>query len=227
MNYIQIKQPNLNISEKAGLCLQYTENSFGVPNLYDNAWQAWRATQYKHLDRNFPENVSVPVWFDWSSNVLWDDGIVRYGRYGHVAYRTPDGKIHSSPGQGFGSKTFNDVDELIWYFVGGMTYVGWSEDIADVKVIEGEDMSRIQDLEDMANYRQSLLDSIGATVSVKAPVDGNNVAQVIANIKTQQNRIDELGGIVSGLQIQLKDLPMDTSDAEKRLQSIKDALGIL
>ncbi len=136
MNYLQERTPDLNTSEKAGLCLQFTENSFGVPNLYDNAWKAWEATQYKHTDRDFPAGVAVPVWFDWSGNVMWDDGFVRYGRYGHAAVRAADGRIHSAPGEGVGSQTFDDVDALTRYFGGGMTYVGWSEDIAGVRVIK-------------------------------------------------------------------------------------------
>lgn len=140
MNYIQVKTPNLTISEKAGLCLQFAENSFNVPNLYDNAWEAWLATQYKHLDRNFPVGVAVPVWFDWSGNVMWSDKIVRFGQYGHAAVRAADGKIHSAPGEGVGSQTFNSIDELTSYFGGGMTYVGWSEDIAGVRVIKEKEI---------------------------------------------------------------------------------------
>jgi hypothetical protein len=131
----QLVQPDLAITEAAGWCLRFTERSFGVPLIYPTAWAAWQATQYKHQDRNFPDGVTVPVWFDWWGNPGNNQGVQQYG---HAAYRTPDGKIHSAPGMGTGQATFGSVDELTNYFRHGMTYVGWSEDIAGVKVISLE-----------------------------------------------------------------------------------------
>src|SRR3990167_455224 len=55
----------------------------------------------------------------------------------------------------------------------------------------GGNMDRIKELEDMANYRQSLLDSIGREVSVNAPVDGNSAVQIITNIRTLGKLIDD------------------------------------
>lgn len=82
---------------------------------------------------------------------------------------------------------------------------GTSEEVTRiVNQLRGEDVERIQELEDLANHRQALLDKIGKTVSVPSPVDGNNVDQVIANIHTEQHRIDELTGVVGQMEQELK-----------------------
>jgi hypothetical protein len=133
----QINQPNTSIKESAGWCLRFADRTLGVPAAYLTAWSAWEATKYKHLDRNFP-NVAVPVWFDW-----WGDVGSGYKRYGHVAVRMPDGTIHSSPLTGFGRSTFISVDDLCRQFGNGMKYVGWSEDISNVRIVEVEEMVKV------------------------------------------------------------------------------------
>lgn len=139
---MQLINPNFTIKEVAGRCLQYSETVFGHPGVGDTAWDEWNNTKLKHRDRNFPSGVAFPVWFDWSGNIKWSDGVIRWGRYGHVAVMAGDGTIYSSPLSGVGRATFPSVDALTRAFGNGMTYVGWSEDIANVKVIEGEDMSK-------------------------------------------------------------------------------------
>ncbi|WP_153008333.1 hypothetical protein [Rhodococcus pyridinivorans] len=142
MAWKQLVQPNVAINETAGLCLQYAKRAFNNFTSGTNAWDAWEAAQYKHRDRNFPEGVAVPVWFDWTGTVKWTDGIWRTQRYGHAAVRMPDGKIWSSPLTGHGRAWFASVDDLARAFGGGMTYVGWSEDISGTRVTkdEGGDM---------------------------------------------------------------------------------------
>jgi hypothetical protein len=123
-------QPNTTVTSKWGWCLWFTEEVWGTPHLFPTATDAWNATQFKHEDRNFPD-VAVPVWFSWSVE-------------GHVATRMPDGRVLSSPMTGTGSKWFNSVDECadeITRITGvKCTYLGWSEDIANVRVAEGGEM---------------------------------------------------------------------------------------
>lgn len=135
----QLVNPNINITEKAGWCLSYARRVFGAPAVEPSAWDGWTRAKYRHEDRNFPAGVAVPVWFDWTGDV----GAGRQ-RYGHVAVRTADGKIWSSPLTGTGRSWFTTVDDLTRAFGGGMRYVGWSEDISGVRVIEGEDNQVIQ-----------------------------------------------------------------------------------
>lgn len=61
---------------------------------------------------------------------------------------------------------------------------------------KGEDMGRIEDLEQLANDRQEALVKVAKTVSVDYK-DFNDLPQVIANIKNEQSRIDQLTEIVS------------------------------
>jgi hypothetical protein len=76
----------------------------------------------------------------------------------------------------------------------------WAIDPPASAPVQGEDMGRIEELEDLANTRQQRLDQVGALVSVKAPVDGDSFPLILNNIKAEQNRIDELTRIVGDLE---------------------------
>lgn len=137
----QLKTPNLDpvvyqggkvLYNWLGWCLAVAETMFGVPRLYATAWEGWNATKKKHgRNDNIPTDVYLPIWFDG-----WCNG----HRYGHVAIiyiNSSNGsvKIWSSP---ISNKPYADV----WTSIPqvekayGMTYVGWSEDIAGVNVVE-------------------------------------------------------------------------------------------
>ena len=128
----QLIQPNYNQSVKAGLCHKYSRLVFGVGPLYDPSWQNWQNLKYKHEDRNFPD-ASVLVWFDWWGK-LPGDTVKK--QYGHTAVRDKSGKVYSSPLSGVGHAWFNSVDDLVKAFGNGMKYVGWSEDINNVRVVK-------------------------------------------------------------------------------------------
>jgi len=214
MEYAQIKSPNLGISEDAGWCLRFTERSFGVPLVYPSAWEAWEATEFKHLDRDFP-NAAVPVWFDWTGDV----GSGKQ-RYGHVAYRSPDGVIHSAPGVGQGSITFNSVDELTQYFGNGMTYVGWSEDIAGVKVIEGEEMEYFDSEEQLAWTAREIY-------GVEPQKDWlTNTLASKQSYKTITERMKRYA-VDAGISYPAykESHPMTEDDSQKRLKALQDALN--
>jgi hypothetical protein len=130
MNYVQLVEPDLTVTSEAGWCLYFAEEVWKTNHLYYDATEAWNDTQFKHEDRNFP-NVSVPVWYSWDVD-------------GHVATRTPDGRVFSSPMTGYGNVWFNSVDECANTItkVTGIKcqYLGWSEDLAGVNLIKEEDM---------------------------------------------------------------------------------------
>lgn len=130
MAWKQLIVPTIELSEVAGMCLSYARRVFGRPVVEPTAWSGWNNAKYKHEDRNFPAGVAVPVWFDWTGDV----GAGRH-RYGHVAVRMPDGKIWSSPLSGTGRNWFASVDDLTRAFGNGMSYVGWSEDISNGRVV--------------------------------------------------------------------------------------------
>jgi hypothetical protein len=112
----------------AGYCLGLVQRVYGAPGLHNTAWEAWEATQLKHLDQNLPP-VSVPVWFDhWGTY----DGV--YGRFGHVVAWVPGRGFLSSPGSGVGQKWLNTIKEIERFY--NCTYVGWSEDVNSLQVVQ-------------------------------------------------------------------------------------------
>lgn len=152
MSYKQLIDPNLNLSEEAGLCLQFSRRTFGAPKVEDTAYEAFGRTKYQHFDRNFPDGVSIPVWFEWWGNIKWSDGITRYARYDHVAVRAANGIIYSSPLSGRGQARFNSVDELTKAFGAGMKYYAWTEDISNVRVVEPESEKKEMVTDKGVNY---------------------------------------------------------------------------
>jgi hypothetical protein len=205
----QLVQPNFSIVENAGWCLQYARRVFGAPVVESTAWQGWMNTEHPHEDRNFPQGVAVPVWFDWKGDV--GDGHIF--RYGHAAVRAADGKIWSSPLSGKGSAWFNSVDDLTRAFGGGMKYVGWSEDISNVKVI---------DMEEQAMLDKTILTKLWVGYAAQYPApesylnhwDGKQVTDVLDWLEKQHIHTELLKKAADYNRV------IDT--AEDRLKSIRN-----
>lgn len=143
---IQTVTPNLNVSAYITRCLKYVQDAFGSPNAGKSAMISWQTrTKFKHTDRDFPIGVYFIVWFDYWGTV---EGV--YANWGHVVI-CKDGTCYSSPFTKASADanvhdTLNSISEVERIY--GCTFIGWSEDIAGLKVIEGEDM---QDLQDQIN----------------------------------------------------------------------------
>lgn len=132
MSSSQLVTPNLNTAGNIGYCLAFVESAYGTGHLYPYAYNGWQATQYKHEDQNFPDGMYVPIWFSY---------MVGNTNEGHVAIRMPDGRVLSSPWQqGTTQAILPNIDELVRIYsdngVHPLTYLGWSEDIAGVQVVE-------------------------------------------------------------------------------------------
>lgn len=128
MNWEQLRQPSLSIKGTMGLCLVYAREVFGVKNVYQTAWLAWTATQYKHRDRNFPP-VAVPCWFSWYGHVGGS-----YGNWGHVVVAVPGKGFYSSPiHSGKTNEIFSSIEAVEKAL--GAKFQGWSEDINNVRVV--------------------------------------------------------------------------------------------
>lgn len=127
----QLKQPNLATVGALGYCLKYAREVFGVASKYATAWDGWVNAKFKHQDQNFP-NVAVPIWFSYPPGGTSP---------GHVAVRLGNGQIYSSPYQSNTTHAvLNSIAEVEQHY--RAKYVGWSEDINDVKVIDlGADMT--------------------------------------------------------------------------------------
>ncbi len=131
--FIQLITPNPDVPCTPGLCLVYVQSTFNIGAKYPSAIAAWNASQTQHTDYDFPDNVWVAVWFSLSNN-----------EFGHVALRAPDGSIYSSSHPTSTTPTHHDsLIALELYYGGRLQYLGWTEDVEDVKVI-GETMTNEQ-----------------------------------------------------------------------------------
>jgi hypothetical protein len=139
MNAKQLITPNLDptivvngkvLMDWLGWCLAYVVRSYNTPLAGPDAWYAWNVTtKHKHLDRNIPAGVYVPIWF---SHFGTYNGITK--NWGHVAIYK-DGKVWSSPlSRKPYADVFNSIAEVEQKF--RAQYQGWSEDVAGTKVIE-------------------------------------------------------------------------------------------
>lgn len=117
-----------------GWCLAVVAGSYGAKGSSYSAKTAWQSCWSKHCDRNLPEGLWVPLWYEG-------------GAYGHVVIGKRNGnrlEVYSSPYKHMA--TFQRFEgDLNWlldyigqvYGVGGFS--GWSESVLDSRVIEWYD----------------------------------------------------------------------------------------
>lgn len=134
MSWKQLVTPNLSTAGNIGYCLSFIEAAFNTLHIDPYAYTAWEHTQAKHEDQNFPDGMYVPIWFSYMVGSV-DEG--------HVAIRKPDGTVLSSPWQsGTTQATLPSIAELERIYsdngVHPLTYLGWSEDLAGVQLVEQE-----------------------------------------------------------------------------------------
>ena len=144
MSWKQDRTPNLDDSKLTvsndgsvlkswcGWCLAVAETALGTPRYYANAFTAWQNAKYKHVDRNWPLNVYFVVFYSWVSGGI---------NYGHIAIAHWDGttlKIWSAP---YTNKPYFDYfenDLNLGGHYGGISYLGWTEDLATVRICHYE-----------------------------------------------------------------------------------------
>lgn len=128
----QLVQPDTSVVGTVGYCLQYADRVFGMSHGEKSAWIAWEATQFKHTDP-IPDNA-VPMWYSYWATI---GGV--YANWGHVTVNVPGEGIYSSPIKaGTTHNVLHSIDEVERVY--GVKYVGWSEDISNLRVVEGEEM---------------------------------------------------------------------------------------
>ncbi len=124
-----LRSSNADTGGRLYYCLDMATRVFNVPNKYFSAWEAWRAVQHPHSPAESLPDVPVPMWFEW-----WGTVDKVYKNWGHVATWFPGKGILSSPFRsGLKQQWFSSPQKLI-DALGGGVYVGWSEDINDVRV---------------------------------------------------------------------------------------------
>lgn len=135
---IQLVQPNPSIPCKPGWCLKYVRETFGAAAVEPSATAGWANADFKHRDKNFP-NAWVPLWFSLDTTPL-----------GHVVLRSPRGVIYSTSSLANTPYVHPNLDHLMAYYAKykmNLTYLGWSEDISNVRVVQPETIS-VQSVEE-------------------------------------------------------------------------------
>lgn len=109
--------------------MQYVRETFGItPGVYPTATSGWDNAEHKHTDFDFPD-AWVPLWFSM-------EGVPA----GHVVLRSPDGQIYSTTNKDqYTPRIHPSLDDLMGVYARAglsLTYLGWSEDIETVSVME-------------------------------------------------------------------------------------------
>ena len=228
----QLIEPNYNQTVDAGMCQQYARLVFGVKAYYDPSWDNWKNLKYKHQNRDFPD-ASVPVWFNWWGKLKGD---LTKKQYGHTAVRDKSGRVYSSPLSGKGHAWFNSIDDLVKAFGNGMEYVGWSEDINNIRVVQPKEeknmtSDEVKYLFLAITHKQPTATDIQAWTTIPAVRLATESLQSDQWL-TQNEKISSFDRVTKerdAAQEQLKSLTKQlaekgTSEDTKKLQAIKDAL---
>ena len=138
MAYIQLIEPNINISARAGMCLEYVDNAVNAPKRTATAQIAYETAKgngWVSANTEYPRNV----WFV----LFWSIDNNDYAGLGHVAlaYVDSDGslQIHDSEVHRGARQPYTSLSELSSWFgsVGTrLTYLGWSIGVDGRKIIE-------------------------------------------------------------------------------------------
>ena len=128
MAYKQLVQPNINISARAGMCLEYVDNAINATQRTATAQIAYNTAKQKgwvRANQNYPRNV----WFV----MFWSIDNGDYQGQGHVALAFVDDsgnlQIHDSEVHRNAREPYTSLEELANWFgsVGTkMTFLGWS-----------------------------------------------------------------------------------------------------
>lgn len=131
MSYEQWVVPNLNATDATGMCLRFVQRVFQNlnPYYYQSATEAWQKAVHKSYERNFPDDVSVPVYFShWGTY----GSPPRYADWGHVLVRVPGRGYLSSPTWGHGQQWFSTIEEVERAF--NCSFRGWALDVGGLNV---------------------------------------------------------------------------------------------
>ena len=137
MVYIQLVDPNIDISARAGMCLEYVDNAVNAPKRTATAQIAYETANDKgwvSANNEYPKNV----WFV----LFWSIDNNDYAGLGHVAlaFVDDDGnmQIHDSEVHRGARRPYTSLSELSSWFgsVGTrLTYLGWSIGVDGIQIV--------------------------------------------------------------------------------------------
>ena len=130
-NPLYIYQGGKILTDWYGWCLAVVAGSYKAKGSSYSAKTAWQANNTKHKDRNIPEGIYVPLWYEG-------------GQYGHVVIGLRKGNnltIWSSPYTHIATfqKFSGEINWCLNYVgqvYGVSSFTGWSETVLDSRVIE-------------------------------------------------------------------------------------------
>ena len=138
MAYIQLIEPNINISARAGMCLEYVDNAVNAPKRTATAQIAYETAKGNGW---VSANTEMPrgLW----SVLFWSIDNGEYAGLGHVALvyvndqgqmEIHDSEVHAGARQPYGS--LQELDN--WFGSAGtrLTFLGWSIGVDGRKIIE-------------------------------------------------------------------------------------------
>lgn len=132
MTWTQKQDANMTVGYVGGWCLKYVQDAFATDHPYPTAMAAWNANYGggNHPNEEPPLGITVPVYFALGSVSA-----------GHVAIRLDDGWVASStmPGEHSAPYYHRNLADLIAVYGkynGGCTYLGWSEFVGTVRVVQ-------------------------------------------------------------------------------------------
>lgn len=158
------------INDWCGWCLAVAAASFGAKGSSYSAKTAWQSNTTKHKDRDLPNKIYVPLWYEG-------------GDFGHVVIGYRDGNnltVWSSPcGQHIA--TFQKFSgELNWLlnYIGQIfavgAFSGWSETLLDSRVIEKVTETKPEPKPEPAPEPEPVPDPCEPGSSCDEPIDDNN-----------------------------------------------------
>ena len=137
MSYIQLVEPNIDISARAGMCLEYVDNAVNAPKRTATAQIAYETAKgngWVSANTEYPKNV----WFV----LFWSIDNNDYAGLGHVAlaFVDDDGnmQIHDSEVHRGARQPYTSLEELSAWFgsVGTrLTYLGWSIGVDGIQIV--------------------------------------------------------------------------------------------
>ena len=150
--YVQVTSPNLGVGATPGYCLQYADDVVNAPVRRYSAgveYLAQKAAGNIHEEEP-PVGLWVPVFFDITSGI--------YDPYEHVAWAFNHGdgriEIHDSEVHSGSRGVYNSIAEICgWFGKFGLRYLGWSERIGGVQIVEKSDNTRIVTADNGVNVR--------------------------------------------------------------------------
>lgn len=132
MSWNQNRDANWRVPYTGGWCLKYVQDAFGTDHPYPSAIDAWNANygNGNHPGELPPGGKTVPVFFSLGNVPA-----------GHVAIMLDDSEVASSTQsgnhpQGYIHSNLQDLINIYGKYNGGCSYLGWSEYVGTVHVLE-------------------------------------------------------------------------------------------